>query len=164
LLVLLERDWGRSLDDFMRTARKSLTEQLVERADRIEQAPQVLRSEASLLSELKIDLERLEWFYALYLEDAKMSDQFPATSAEFAARLRALHARTKERISSGRPLGRKKKKRRKREVARAVVSMVVGAGAFVTNTHMPAFMAWSYALGGSALHQAARDLAGQKGD
>jgi len=162
LLVLLKRDWADSLDQFMNTARRNLNDEYLASADRQEEAPQVLREEATLLSKLKVDLNRLEWFYSVYLEHARISDQCPATSAELVKRLRSLHDSAKQRISSSRPLGRRRKKKRKRQVARGITSLVIGVGSFVANANIPLLMVWSYGVGGGALHQAARDFIGER--
>lgn len=161
LVVRIESRWASSLDDFLRKARQALADGRGAPAGAAD-ARHALTAEAILLRDLRVDVERLEWLYGLYLEDATAADRCPATSAELIERLRSLHERAKERIDASRSLGRKAKKRRKRAIAQGVASLAVSVGAYITNVNHPGLAPWSYALGGSALHQALRDIVGTK--
>lgn len=159
-LVLLGPETVPSLDQFMKTSRSALLGELDEWKVRLQEAPEVFREEAAMLRELDGDVERLVWFFALYVDNSELRDQCPATRAELSARLRALHGMAKERLSKSRVLGRKEKKKRKRKLGQGTTSLLLGAGAIALNAHIS--FAPSYGIGGGALIQAGRDFVGEK--
>jgi len=154
LCILIRKYWSVSLDNFMQIARDKLKE-----GDEITE--DILKKEALVLSELRVDESRLKWFYEVYQEIAKSSDKCPATSEELVYRLEELHDAAKKKITASRSLGRKNKKKRKRHVAKAIASSIIGVGAIVGNANLTPIMVWSYAFGLGALHQATRDLIGE---
>ena len=162
LLLSIKKEWSHSLDHFFETARETVLKEYSEAAESVNDETEILKKEAELLNELKTDADMIQWFYSTYRENSEASDKSPATSRELEARLRELHQRIKEKISDSRSLPRKAKKKRKRQVARGITSLTAGIGAFIANTNLPPIMAWSYGVGGGALHQAARDFVGEK--
>ncbi|MEE4310590.1 MAG: hypothetical protein V2J62_01860 [candidate division KSB1 bacterium] len=162
LLLTIKKEWSNSLDHFFETARENALKEYSEAADGVKDEADILKKEADLLNELKADAKKIQWFFSIYRENSEASDKSPATSRELETRLRSLHQLIKEEISDSRQLPRKKKKKRKRQVARGITSLTVGVGAFIANTNLPPIMAWSYGVGAGALHQAARDFVGEK--
>jgi len=163
LATSLERDWADRLDRFLTSARAALAASPGAGLGTLEETAAALRQEAALLSDLKAGLARLERFHAAY-PGAAASEPSLATTGELLAFLRSLHAAAKRQVADSRPLRRKPKKSRKRQVAKGTVSLVIGTACFVANANLPTLMAWSYAAGFGALHQALRDLIGERRD
>lgn len=88
------------------------------------------------------------------------------TADDLIARLEDFHEELIERTEEARAIeDRQDKKKRKRNLGQAAVSILFGTGCGVANTYaipgMP-YLATSYAVTLAAFHQAARDIVGEK--
>ncbi len=106
----------------------------------------------------EVDISRL---YLSYERSRSYRDQFPAEVDDLKQKLTEIHNATKEHISQSRELSRKEKKKRKRKIGQGVASAIFGTGVIVADTQLPLLFAFSYGLGGGALHQALRDIVGE---
>lgn len=90
-----------------------------------------------------------------------------ASAEGLISRISDFHLRLVHEVEEARGLERVGKKRRKRDIARAVTSVAFGTGCAVANSFviagMPA-MAASYAVTLTTFHQAARDVVGKPDD
>jgi hypothetical protein len=167
LVAILRGSGPEALDPFLVTARTELAQRegaVAELGASGEPVAAILRAETALLSGLGADLETIRRFLAAYPEAAGDPEFTVATTDDLIGRLRALHAAGKRQIAGSRLLSRHPKKRRKRQVAKAIASLVIGTGAFVTNANVPSLAATSYAFGLSALYQAVLALIGERRD
>jgi hypothetical protein len=96
--------------------------------------------------------------------DEGVRPAFPQDVDALKVQLKDAHGSAKHRITASRAVGRKEKKRRKRRIAQGITSAIFGTGAIVADTKLPVLFAFSYGLGGSALHQALRDIVGEPPD
>lgn len=102
--------------------------------------------------------------YSKFQEIKVEKGQFVSNTEELRVSLEALHQKYKSEIEASRELPRKKKKKRKRKVLQGVGSMTIGTGVIIADSQFPPLFAFSYGLGGGALHQALRDFIGEPAD
>ena len=105
----------------------------------------------------------LELVFAQYSKTKGDMERFVTDVSGLCDRLAAAHRAAKDELAKARELPRKKKKKRKRHLGQGIASAVFGAMAIVANTQLPILFAFSYGLGGGALHQALRDIIGSAG-
>ncbi|MBN1142707.1 MAG: F0F1 ATP synthase subunit delta [Deltaproteobacteria bacterium] len=105
----------------------------------------------------------LELVFAQYSKTKGDMERFVTDVCGLCDRLEAAHRAAKDELAKSRELPRKKKKKRKRHLGQGIASAVFGAMAMVANTQLPIVFAFSYGLGGGALHQALRDIIGSAG-
>ena len=123
-----------------------------------------IRKEASLMRQFgasKVDIEKL---YDLYKDVQKQQAQFPLGNEALAQTIADIHHSLKTQLAESRTLGRKKKKKRKRKLGQGIASAIFGAGVIIADIQLPALFIFSYGLGGSALHQAFRDIVGEEAE
>jgi len=93
---------------------------------------------------------------------AKVKGEYPTTVEEIGELLGILHAEVVRQARESRPKEpRKVKKKRKRNLATAIASTCFGTAAIVGDSQFPPAFAFSYGVGGIALHQALRDIIGE---
>ena len=122
---------------------------------------EMLPVEAAAAQRAGVKGEDIERFYRMCEPGRWQPADFPDGVQALGRQLAEAHVNAKRRVSSSRTLRRKPKKKTKRKVAQAITSAVFGTAAIVANTQLPALFAFSYGLGGAALHQALRDLVGE---
>jgi hypothetical protein len=130
-------------------------------ADLAARRAQMLPVEAAATRRAGVKGEDIERFYRMGERGRWQPADFPDGVQALRRQLTEAHVNAKRRVSSSRSMPRKPKKKTKRKVAQAIASAVFGAAAIVANTQLPAVFAFSYGLGGAALHQALRDLVGE---
>lgn len=98
--------------------------------------------------------------YKKSLIDESSTETLPSSITQIKERLIESHKNTLSRFRESREMTRLKKKKRKRNIGQGIASSVFGVGVIVANTQLPTLFAFSYGLGGAALHQAMRDIVG----
>lgn len=106
-------------------------------------------------------LEDIERLYRLHARARRPPESFPDGADALKEDLKKIHGGAKQGVADSRPMGRKRKKKVKRKIAQGLTSALFGAAVIAANTQLPALFAFSYGLGGAALHQALRDFAGE---
>jgi hypothetical protein len=89
----------------------------------------------------------------------------PTLDVKFEAiveRFELIHSGIIVETEKTRTMGKKEKRRRKRDIRRAMASSVFGIGIIAVNTQMPATFVVSYGLAAAPLHQALRDIIGDQ--
>ncbi len=95
-----------------------------------------------------------------YLRSKKNKSDFVSSVTDIRNRIVEAHEASKNSLSESRYLTRIKKKKRKRNISQGITSAVFGIAAIAANTQLAIVFAFSYGLGGGALHQAMRDIVG----
>jgi len=130
-------------------------------ADLAARRMEMLPVEAAATRRAGVTGEDIERFYRMCEHGRWQPADFPDGVQALRRQLTEAHVNAKRRVSSSRTMRRKPKKKTKRKVAQGIASAVFGVAAIVANTQLPAVFAFSYGLGGAALHQALRDLVGE---
>ncbi len=123
--------------------------------------PELVRVEAAVMQRVGARKRDIEYLYVQYRDVQQYREQFPSDSAALRQSIFDLHESTKAQLSESRNLDRKKKKKRKRKLGQGIASAIFGTGIIAADTQLPLLFAFSYGLGGSALHQALRDIVGE---
>jgi hypothetical protein len=119
--------------------------------------------ETSITSEAGVRHKDITRMYMAYQKEKTKSGEFVTDAQELRDKLTLLHYSARQQIKEARKLSPKgKKKKRKRNVAQGIVSAIFGTGVITADIYLPALFVFSYGLGGSALHQALRDITGSK--
>jgi hypothetical protein len=157
LLRILDAELSPSVDDLIQRGRQvSDVEGLLRQRQR-----EILAIEAALLSGSVFSEKSLRNAYELWLKRKVSHGDLVKDYQEFRGALVIAHAAAKEAIEHARPLSRKDKKQRKRNVAQGLTSLTLGVGMIIADTQLPPMAAFSYAVGAGAVHQAIRDLVGE---
>jgi hypothetical protein len=155
---------------------RALTELIPPARDRLLNAPGEfdieLHARRSELIEIETKVTRglgatesdITRMYLSYQHTREGRETFPEEIDALKRRLVAVHTSTKLEITASRELSRKEKKARKRKIGQGIASAIFGTGVIVADTQMPLLFAFSYGLGGGALHQAIRDIVGEAPD
>jgi hypothetical protein len=122
---------------------------------------EILETETVLLSGSAFSEKSLNDAYELWLKQKVSHADLVKDYNEFRTALVKAHVAAKKAIEAARPLSRKVKKKRKRDVALGLTSLSLGAFMIIGNTQLPPMAAFSYAVGAGAVHQAVRDLVGE---
>ena len=122
---------------------------------------ELIKIEANLMSLAGAAPKDIESLNKDFERNRDAREDFVPNVAAVGRILVCVHQAAKGSVAESRSLGRKGKKRRKRKVAQGITSAVFGAGAIAADTQLPVLFAFSYGLGGAALHQAMRDLVGE---
>ena len=123
--------------------------------------PELVREETAVMQRAGARKRDIEYLYVRYRDVQQFREEFPLDAAALRKSIVDLHESTKAQITESRPLGRKEKKKRKRKLAQGIASGIFGAGVIAADTQLPLLFAFSYGLGGGALHQALRDIVGE---
>ncbi len=122
-------------------------------------------------NELDFELKLSRYFGINWRQVRKSFRSNPPSRPEFTSpkelvgRIDELHQRVTTGIDSARQIQpRIPKKKRKREIAQGITSIIFGAGCAVANSYFPATMSFSYAASLAAFGQAARDIIGKDND
>jgi hypothetical protein len=99
--------------------------------------------------------------YLCYESAREYRAAFPLEIDALKRHLVEVHSAATRQIASSRSLNRRQKKKRKRKIGQGIASAVFGTAAIVADIQLPLVFAFSYGLGGAALHQALRDLVGE---
>ena len=134
------------------------------RAEFGQRQSELVKIEATVARRLGITEEDIRRLYRVYERAYERRHQFPDGIDAIKRRLREVHESTKRGMAASRSMSRKEKKKRKRKLGQGVASALFGTGVIVANTQLPVLFAFSYGLGGGALHQALRDIVGEGGD
>jgi hypothetical protein len=102
----------------------------------------------------------LQLMYEQYSKAKSEKARFVSSVDAIRQRLIKAHNAAKEEVAKSRELSRTGKKKRKRGVGQGIVSAVFGTVVIAANTQLPIVFAFSYGLGGGAIHQALRDIVG----
>lgn len=98
--------------------------------------------------------------YEQFSKAKDSKDEFVIDMSQVRDRLIKAHILAKDEIKQLAETARKKKKKRKRNIGQGVTSAILGTVVIASNTKLPIVFAFSYGLGGGALHQAVRDIVG----
>lgn len=157
LLRILDKELSPGVDDLIQRGRQlSDIEGLLRQRQR-----EILEIEAALLSGSAFSDKSLHDAYELWLKRKVSQGDLVKDYHEFRSALITAHAAAKKAIEQARPLSRKDKKKRKRNVAQGLTSLTLGAGVIIADTQLPPMATFSYAVGAGAVHQAIRDLVGE---
>ena len=127
-----------------------------------ERRSEVLAIETNVTRRLGTTEDDIQRMYVSYERTREKRQAFPQGIEEIKRQLIEVHESTKAQIVVSRNLGRKEKKKRKRKLGQGVASAIFGTGVIVADSQLPVLFAFSYGLGGSALHQALRDIVGEE--
>ncbi len=123
--------------------------------------PELVRAEVPVMQRAGARKRDIEHLYVQYRDVQQYREKFPSDAAALRQSLIDLHKSTKVQLSKSRSLDRKEKKKRKRKLAQGIASAIFGTGVIAADTQLPLLFAFSYGLGGGALHQALRDIIGE---
>ncbi len=158
---LSDPDLGTALEELIPNARKHILEDpnafLVEFEN---QGPQLLLLEKRLVESAGVKSKHMEIMRRQCRKNIGDAKEFVTTIASLKQELVQSHDQAKTEIAKSREIPRKEKKERKNNIAQGVTSAVFGTAVIATNAQLPVLFAFSYGLGGSALHQAMRDIVG----
>lgn len=151
-----------AIASLMSSANANLPEIAQEVHQRLLRQPDRLVSrEMESLGPLQLKRKELETLVFAYCHSLQKNTNLPAAD-QLSAHFISLQSALMEEIEAARPLTRKQKKRRKRQIATGILFTVAGLGLLAGNTLMDSDLAGaSYILGGNALMQAVRDLVGE---
>lgn len=159
--LLSDKELTKNLDSLIIEARSEF-EANAEKFDNPsdKQKREMLSAEAKVLRGSGLDEDALLELYAKFQEVKQEKGRFVSDSKELLMHLEALHKRYKAEIEASREQPRKEKKRRKRKVLQGAASATFGTTVIIADAHFPPLFAFSYGIGGGALHQAVRDFVG----
>ncbi len=163
LLVLLD-DHGiaRALADLMPPARERLlTSPDAFDAELKTRRPEMIQVETTVMHQAGAAADDIRRLYLCHERAREHRAAFPLEIDTLKRHLVEVHAAATRQIASSRSLNRRQKKKRKRKIGQGVASAVFGTAAIVADIQLPLVFAFSYGLGGAALHQALRDLVGE---
>ena len=129
-----------------------------------ERRSELIKIEATVTRRLGTTQEDIEHLYLAYERAYERRHEFPEGIDALKQRLVEVHESTKLEIATSRNMSRKDKKKRKRKLGQGIASAIFGTGVIAADTQMPLLFAFSYGLGGAALHQAFRDIVGESED
>jgi hypothetical protein len=153
------------LNEFISAARNRLIEAPGDFDHELEtRRSELVRAEASVMQRVGARKRDIEYLYVRYRDVQQFREKFPSDAAALRQCIVDLHQSTKVQLTESRTLARKEKKTRKRKLAQGITSAIFGTGVIAADTQLPLLFAFSYALGGSALHQALRDIVGEPAD
>jgi len=153
------------LQQLMPAARKRVVDAADDFHDEFEERrAELIEIVATVTRGLGMTKEDIESLYVGYQRAVKDGAEFPEGLEAIKEQLVRVHESTKREVVATRLLSRKDKKRRKRKLGQGVASAIFGTGVIVADTQLPVLFAFSYGLGGAALHQAVRDIVGQSGE
>ncbi len=153
------------IDDHIGDARGQLL-------DNFEAFDKELTNQAKTLRSIEIKLAQpaiirkrdYDMVFNQYLRSKKNISDFVSSVTDIRNRVVEVHEASKNSLSESRNLTRIEKKKRKRNISQGIASAVFGTAAIAANTQLPIVFAFSYGLGGGALHQAMRDIVGTAGE
>ena len=160
--LLEDSQVAEAIASLMASANANLPEVAQELHQRLLHQPDRLVSrEMESLGPLQLKRKELETLVLAYCHSLQNNKTFPAAD-QLPAHFMSLQSALMEEIEATRPLNRKQKKRRKRQIATGILFTVSGLGLLAGNTLVDSNLAGaSYILGGNALMQAVRDLVGE---
>ena len=126
--------------------------------------PELVHVEAAIVQRAGARKRDIEYFYNLYRDVQQDREQFLTDSTDLGQSIIDLHESTKMQLADSRRISRKEKKKRKRKLGQGIASAIFGAGIIAADTQFPLLFAFSYGLGGGALHQALRDIVGERAE
>jgi hypothetical protein len=129
-----------------------------------ERRSEVVAVEAKVTRRLGTTEEDIQRMYLSYDRARERRQAFPEGIEGIKRQLIEVHESTKLQIVVTRNMSRKEKKKRKRKIGQGIASAIFGTGVIAADTQMPVLFAFSYGLGGAALHQALRDIVGEEPD
>lgn len=121
---------------------------------------ELLRTEVRLARQAGLRIEDMKFVYLQYSRTKEDVARFVPSVSVLQDRLVKAHEIITQEVAKSRSLPRTHKKKRKRNLGQGVASAVFGTVAIAANTQLPIVFAFSYGLGGGAIHQALRDLVG----
>ncbi len=149
------------IDEMIAAARKRVADASDFDEELAARREELLKIEAELIRLAGATPGDIEALYEDFERNKHARANFVADVETIKQILTRVHEAAKERVAEARTSNRKRKKRRKRKVAQGIASAVFGTGAIAADTQLPVVFAFSYGLGGAALHQAMRDLIGE---
>lgn len=164
MMLLDDPDVATPLADLIPPARERVVTATDDfRAEFKERRSELIEIETTIMRRLGATQEDIERFYAAYERVHREPHKLPEGVDAIKQRLLEVHECTKREMAASRNLSRKEKKRRKRKLGQGITSAIFGTGVIVADTQLPVLFAFSYGLGGGALHQALRDIVGESG-
>lgn len=159
--LLADKELAANLDALIIEARKEF-EANAEKFDAPtdEQKQELFSAEIKVLRNSGLGQDVIVELYDVFQEVKLEKGQFVSNTEELRAHLEALHKKYKAEIEASRQQPRKEKKKRKRKVLQGAGSTLLGTGVIIADSQFPPLFAFSYGLGGGALHQAIRDFIG----
>lgn len=159
--LLSDKELASNLDALIAEARKEFEVN----ADKFdaptdEQKQELFAAEARVLRSSGLRQDEIAELYAVFQGVKLEKGQFASNSEELRTSLEALHKKYKAEIEASRQQPRKEKKKRKRKVLQGAASATLGTTVIIADAHFPPLFAFSYGLGGGAIHQAIRDFIG----
>jgi Fe2+ transport system protein B len=121
---------------------------------------ELIKQESRLAQAFGLKEKDVEWLFEEYQAVSEQTQDFVSTAEMLKDYHIILHKSIREMVASIRELPRKKKKKRKNSLSQGITSAVFGTVVIAANTQLPLVFAFSYGLGGGALHQAIRDIVG----
>jgi len=125
---------------------------------------ELIAIETKVMRRLGATEDDITQLYLSYQQTRAQREAFPQEVDALERRLVEVHSSKILQIIASRDLSRKKKKKRKRKIGQGITSAIFGTGVIVADAQLPLLFAFSYGLGGSALHQALRDIVGEAPD
>ena len=129
-----------------------------------ERRSELVPIEAKVTRRLGTTEDDIQRMYAEFERSLERRQVFSGGIDEIKQQLIKVHESTKAQVAVSRNMGRKEKKKRKRKLGQGIASAIFGTGVIAANSQLPPLFAFSYGLGGSALHQALRDIVGEESD
>jgi len=129
-----------------------------------ERRPELVAIEAKLTRRLGTTEDDLHRMYAAFERSRERLEVFSGGIDDIKQQLIKVHESTKAQVADSRNMSRKEKKKRKRKLGQGIASAIFGTGVIAADSQLPLLFAFSYGLGGSALHQALRDIVGEEAD
>lgn len=159
--LLSDKELADNLDALIIEARKEF-EANAEKFDAPNNEPkqELFLAEIKVLRNSGLGPEDILELYAVFQDVKLEKGQFVSNSEELRTHLEALHRKYKAEIEASRLQPRKQKKKRKRKVLQGAISTTLGTTVIIADSQFPPLFAFSYGLGGGALHQALRDFIG----
>lgn len=159
--LLSDKELADKLDALIIEARKEFEANAAKfDAPSNEQKQELFSAEVKVLRNSGLGQDEIVELYTVFQEVKLEKGQFVSNSEELRAYLEALHKKYKAEIEASRQQPRKQKKKRKRKVLQGALSATVGTTVIIADSQFPPLFAFSYGLGGGALHQAVRDFIG----
>jgi hypothetical protein len=160
---LSDPDVAAVIDELVPTARERILANPVSfRSELTVRHEELTRLEVRLAQHSGIRRQDIEVIRTTYDKVSLETGDFFASASALRESLVTLHTSTKSQVAASRELPRIEKKKRKRNLAQGIASAVFGTAVVAANTQLPIVFAFSYGLGGGAIHQAIRDIVGSE--
>lgn len=163
MTTLTRPEFRQRLDAMLPEARRELYQAHDELVHTfLDRHDQIVTQEARILRRLQLsrrDMARLvRLFVRTHARRQREPPKIIGGADEILAMFELLYAQALSRLARLRDLPRARKKRAKKRLRAAIWSLLFGAGAIVGNLHLPEVFLFSFALGGTAIYHATRQL------